>query len=629
MNMKFEKLNSLGMTADFSACTSELLQCFGYKGSLQQALSLPLPDFHGDVDLVRDNYFVYNLLRKSSPVNMSVDSQRELEYTTFNKWMEVEQKCEVSNNRFALGAIKHHGVLHTLVEDIRREIARILGPLDRCTIEQLPSYAKITSGATTTHRRNKGDAYYKLTEPLGVTEKAQNFALVLMATDHHWRETMLTKVSDWPYSWLSIQTGARWGTVPKDWKILRTIGIQPTGNQIWQSALGGLIRDRLRRTGINLDTVWRENQRLAYQASRDRDHATIDSSSASALYSRRLVETLVDPEWFTVLDLFRCDLIEVPKSSAERFGVRHFEHIDGRYYRRSAGFMDMGVGYCFELQSVVFLAMGRAVCRYLGLSPATVSIFGDDLIVPSAAVSKLQEVFEYFGFEMNANKSFWGDHPFRESCGVHYLDGTDIQPIYRKEQSGHSIVDWLWLLNSIRLHWSYSSKKAVRRWYTRWRTHACGRFGTILGVPVSDLCVPPSFGLVSGWVELEPRVSHSYLRTTYYQVTSLSEVSRKHEFDGHSALHAYLFPRGEGKPLDSRYNRDLPTDVGLGKNYLFDQTALSAAEIIRYQTCPHVASNSLIKLVNEESETRRRAAYVRAIRTGKIVPKSWHIGWWD
>jgi hypothetical protein len=91
----------------------------------------------------------------------------------------------------------------------------------------------------------------------------------------------------------------------------------------------------------------------------------------------------------------------------------------------------MGNSYTFELESLLFFGITWAVCNLLGLPCDQLSVYGDDIIAPAAARTKLQAVLQELGFTVNTEKSY-SDGPFRESCGKDYFKGFDIRPFYLK-----------------------------------------------------------------------------------------------------------------------------------------------------------------------------------------------------
>jgi hypothetical protein len=205
-------------------------------------------------------------------------------------------------------------------------------------------------------------------------------------------------------------------TVPKNSKTDRVIAIEPGINLWFQKGIGRMIRRRLLRSGIDLNTQ-ENNQLAAYFSSKDGMSATVDFSSASDSISLELVRALLPPRWFRVLD-----------SCRSQFGMV------GNSPIRWEKFSSMGNGFTFELESLIFFCAACAVQEYLGLGVSNVTVFGDDVIIHKDAFHLFSEFSEFLGFKVNAQKSFFSG-AFRESCGAHYYSGVDCKPLFIKERS--------------------------------------------------------------------------------------------------------------------------------------------------------------------------------------------------
>ena len=151
------------------------------------------------------------------------------------------------------------------------------------------------------------------------------------------------------------------------------------------------------------------HQRLAREAS-VRGHLTTDDlRSASDCVTLALTKLLTPQAWFEAFYRLRSHVGTLPDGSQITY-----EKISS-----------MGNGYTFELETLLFYALVRAVCGKEG----TVSVYGDDLIYPSQFVGPVRELLAFCGFETNVEKSF-ATGPFRESCGGHYFKGHDVTPFY-------------------------------------------------------------------------------------------------------------------------------------------------------------------------------------------------------
>ena len=155
-------------------------------------------------------------------------------------------------------------------------------------------------------------------------------------------------------------------TVPKSSKTDRVIAIEPLLNMFVQKGIGGMIRRRLKRVGIDLDSQKR-NQELAKLGSLSKTLATIDLSSASDTISLGLVEWLVPADWVLAMKICRSPIGTLP--SGERI----------RYQKISS----RGNGFTFELESMIFYALTRAVAESMDESVRDIAVFGDDIIAPT------------------------------------------------------------------------------------------------------------------------------------------------------------------------------------------------------------------------------------------------------
>lgn len=208
---------------------------------------------------------------------------------------------------------------------------------------------------------------------------------------------------------LQLCEGSRFTTVPKTWKTDRGITVEPIVNAFLQRGYGIYIRDRLRtHCGQNVRDQ-SVNQRLALKGSRDGSLATIDLSMASDLIYTPLVMDLLPFPWFDALDLIRSKSVVLPDES----------------YHILEKFSGMGNGFTFELETLIFWALCTSVCP----NGATISVYGDDIIVESKYFDDVMAALRLLGFIPNPDKSF-GSGPFRESCGADYWDGVSVRPFF-------------------------------------------------------------------------------------------------------------------------------------------------------------------------------------------------------
>lgn len=336
------------------------------------------------------------------------------------KFLSVELRNQKTNLRIATEvanfgwATSEDILVHT-----RKLVSQILGPLHYPAVL---SGGVFSNGASTDVRRSEMAALHKLGGPNHVSSSALQ----------HW--FMYSENTVLRGQTVELRESSVLFTVPKSAEIDRVAAKEPSINALLQRGVGLTIRERLRRHGCDLrdQTV---NQRLAEKAF-ERGLATIDLSSASDTVTRQLVYELLPPDWVMLLDDLRVKSIEIPR------GKERDEH-------QLEMFSSMGNGFTFELESLIFYALTRVVCKLSGLK-GTVSVYGDDIIAPKRCVVRLRNVFHFFGFTMNSKKTHARGY-FRESCGKHYHKGVDVSPFYIRERIG-SKQQLILILNEL-LEW--------------------------------------------------------------------------------------------------------------------------------------------------------------------------------
>jgi len=311
-----------------------------------------------------------------------------------DKFFEAERRCLETNSRLAFGKSERPEIF-----SIRRKIAKLLGSFDP---EEFIDSCSWGPGATLNIRGDRATGTTKFDNNLELTPACYNFC----------RKWFSHAYPNWDLR-PEFHLANKVITVPKNAKTDRVIAIEPSGNLWFQKGVGSMIKRRLRASGIDLSDQG-HNQRLSRVGSRYSNLATIDFSAASDTISINTVLSLIPGDWLDVLCLLRSPHGNIAGSCIE--------------YEK---FSSMGNGFTFELESLIFYCIALS-CTVEEDYPL-VSIYGDDLIVPSYAVPQCLELFSYFGFVINESKSFWTSY-YRESCGKHYWNGLDITPLYLKER---------------------------------------------------------------------------------------------------------------------------------------------------------------------------------------------------
>jgi len=342
-------------------------------------------------------------------------------------FIEAELKClEMNKNWIELnspfiGKSVEYGIFHTAT----RKIHSILGPCP--SIESL----QFSFGPGNNVALHKNTSVHdKLSAKLTYTGNLSRFLPRIMSTCPSWvRARFHSEVPTRPGPYVSnieVQRvyGSELGFVPKTAKTDRTICTEPLLNSFVQLGIGKYIRSRLRRAGCDT-TDQTVNQRLSRQGSISGDLATIDLSSASDLISKAVVWNILPEPWY--------DLLNTCRSPSYTY--------EGSFYNLEK-FSSMGNGYTFELETLIFLSLARATCEVLGISSESVSVYGDDIIVPTAAYEKLCSTLVCCGFSVNHAKSFSAG-PFRESCGSDWFLGSSVRPLFLKRRpTNASLIGW-------------------------------------------------------------------------------------------------------------------------------------------------------------------------------------------
>lgn len=306
-----------------------------------------------------------------------------------------------------------------------------------------------SSGATTSRRREVGAAWFKYDGKADVTASAFPYARALLAQTPLWSQNVIGVGMSTESPWRIVPGNAVF-TVPKSSDIDRAAAKEPDLNMYLQKGIGNHIRDRLKLFGINLNDQ-SVNQRLALEGSISQELATVDLSSASDSVTWKLIEQLLPWKWFDVMSDLRSPRGKLPDGTVIEWEM----------------FSSMGNGFTFELESLVFYAITRAVCYHTRTS-GQISVYGDDIIVPVRAAYTLRRVLGWCGFKVNSSKSYWTS-PFRESCGKHYYNGLDVTPFYARKPIS-DVQRLIWFANRLRKWAEVDHLICSPETYSLWRS---------------------------------------------------------------------------------------------------------------------------------------------------------------
>lgn len=372
----------------------------------------------------RNDYQCAKLFSKYELFPKVYDTKRKAEESFIN----CEAKCRSIN-----GAIQEYGfssllktsAVNEVVHFAMRKISQILGPAP----ELNDLHFSFGPGLNVGLSNNNTSVTDKLTVRPTATKPLLTF-LKENPLDHPAWDSLISNsevipsIPVSPISRCDEVSGSKLSFVPKNAKTDRPICIEPLYNSYVQSGIGNAIRKRLLKSGCNLKDQTR-NQELARLGSLDGSLATVDLSNASDTISYMVVLNLLPLPWFSLLDLARS-----PSFTYE-----------GRTYPLEK-ISSMGNGFTFELESLIFLSLARAVCQVLHLPQGQVNTYGDDIIIPTAGYELLSEVLTSLGFSVNQEKSF-RTGPFRESCGSDWFLGVQVRPLFlKKKPTPATVMYW-------------------------------------------------------------------------------------------------------------------------------------------------------------------------------------------
>lgn len=503
----------------------------------EQLLELPCDAaMYADMQSFRDSYAATMFLSKSDFLSLA-DKKARVE-KAMSKFHAAEQQCAASNLRIKdsfYNPIKP--IIANVLNRARSKIKDILGPFDA---EEFVKQSNWGPGSTTKLRGKNVSAHDKYDMENHITCRAYHFIKPWFSEAYpRWSSLLLSHASsgDTLDDAFERVDHNKVITVPKNAKTERVIAIEPGMNSYFQKGVGSMIKQRLMQHRINLKDQ-SVNQELAKAGSMSNSLATIDFSSASDTIAKEVVLDLLSrcPDWLKVMNSLRCS-----------HGIVDDEIIQWEKYS------SMGNGFTFELESLIFFACAYGCCKELGLSTDEVSVFGDDVIIPSGAVDLYIEVCSFLGFTVNSEKSFW-DSPFRESCGDYYYLGIDVKPIFLKKRLT-DVQSIYKLLNSIRrlAHRRNSHYGCDRKLLSVWkylRNRVPGALRLIVPEGYGDCGIVGNLDEAQASSEFFYKPHRKANGHEGYNFRALCEIAISKECDGEAVLLARLSRVGM---LDIRY----------------------------------------------------------------------------
>lgn len=391
---------------------------FKYGEHEQLAKKSIKPTDYKDPASFYDDYQSVKLLSKYPGLKTGIDTQA----VAYKKFLAAEVRCMKVNARFRereSGSNLFEPRVERILSAARRKIAHILGEVPSLEAMDFRFGPGATFGV-----RGETSPYNKVIADLECTDAMVGSLGEFLAEFPGW---IVPGVHD-----VRVVPGSQLTFVPKDATTDRPICIEPLLNGLMQKGIGSWMRGCLKRVGLDLDdqTI---NQMLAKLALA-RGLATVDFSSASDTIAFFVVLDLLPLAWVNLLERCRCP-----------------NFWDGKHWVSFHKFSSMGNAYTFELETLIFYSIAKACCEELGVETTVrenISVYGDDVIIPTEAFDLFQEVTEQIGFEIGAKKSF-REGPFFESCGHDYFAGELVRPFLWKHEL-HKLTSAFYAANTIK-----------------------------------------------------------------------------------------------------------------------------------------------------------------------------------
>lgn len=360
------------------------------------------PSFYSDSEAYFLDVRIFSFFKKYSSFDTSVDRKAP----AVQKWADAEARCKRVNDQFRLRSSGKFSFPPSTEDALWRSLRKISDVLGSLNFERVREECRHGPGADLGTRNNRTAAYWKY------ANRGQGTPGALALMQELFSEYHVSDLSERA----DVVNANRMSFVPKTSLIDRIIAVEPRWNMFLQLGLGEVMSYRLRKkAGIDIRDQSR-NQALASRAYTD-GFATIDLSAASDSVCKNLVLELLPDDWFDALASTRSPHTILPDKTVWL----------------NEKFSSMGNGYTFPLETLIFWALATSVVEALGLKSDEVGVYGDDIIVPQQAASRLIDVLQDLGFETNRDKTFIEGN-FYESCGMDFFAGVPVRPFYLREE---------------------------------------------------------------------------------------------------------------------------------------------------------------------------------------------------
>lgn len=383
-----------------------------------------------------------DLLRKYPGLPVKVDP----EYEARKSWYQSEQQCRQANEKISMMLSVDEEF--TLVVSLAAEfISDVLGS---CPLDLTPVFGP---GATVSDPSTRCTVLDKVqSRPTRTPE----FCLESLWEGTAWERSHLFGDTGYKKARYNpkIVEGNTFFTVNKTALTHRGCSKAPSLNVAYQLSVGRHIRAGLKHVlALDLANGQKHHQHLAKLASLNGKYATIDWERASDTISLMLVRAATSRSGFWI------DLLESLRESKTL--IAPLEGGEPEWVPLQK-FSAMGNGFTFELETLIFLSFcyavawaweGRVPDGYEKLSAfelirrGHISVYGDDVIVPSYMAGDVIAVLTRAGLTVNLQKTYVQGE-FRESCGGDYFRGENVNT-FKVTKELCQPADWFTVHNGV------------------------------------------------------------------------------------------------------------------------------------------------------------------------------------
>jgi hypothetical protein len=204
-------------------------------------------------------------------------------------------------------------------------------------------------------------------------------------------------------------------SVPKDWRRVRIVCVEPYERMNWQQSIRLMIEGAASTTIAN---------RVSFK-SQDFQRSSL------ALDGRSSIDLSDASDWVPWPVIFRA-FSRVPEIRAALQASRsRFVTLNGSRYTLKC-YATMGNATTFTVMTVLLAALCAAVedhvYRYSGFVARPSTVFGDDIVCDDAIAGSLLMGLRLLGLKPNDQKTYISKR-FKESCGLDLFEGVDVTPL--------------------------------------------------------------------------------------------------------------------------------------------------------------------------------------------------------